>query len=47
MVCPGSRPQANGRLCAQHWDFNLHAASRVAANDKQGRETLWRYVLRH
>ena len=42
----GTRPQAKGRLCAQHWGFNLHAASRVAANDKQGRETLCRYVLR-
>lgn len=42
----GGQPQGKGRLCAQHLGFNLHAASRVACNDKQGRETLCRYVLR-
>jgi putative transposase len=38
--CPGAR------LCAQHCGFNLHAATRVAGNDKTGRQTLCRYILR-
>ena len=33
-------------LCAQEHGFNLQAATRVAANDKQGRLTLCRYLLR-
>jgi hypothetical protein len=45
-VDPGSRPRTMGKLCAQDSGFNLHAASRAAANDKQGREILCRYVLR-
>jgi hypothetical protein len=35
-----------GMLCSQNHGFNLHGATRVAANDKKGRETLFRYVLR-
>jgi hypothetical protein len=33
-------------LCAQEHGFNLHGATRVAANDKQGRLTLCKYILR-
>ena len=40
------KPIAKGRLCAQQWGFNLHAATRVHGNDKQGREHLCRYILR-
>ena len=43
---PDDRPVAKGNLCAQARAFNLHAATRVAANDKQGRLTLCRYILR-
>jgi len=43
---PDDRPVAKGNLCAQSRAFNLHAATRVAANDKQGRLTLCRYILR-
>jgi hypothetical protein len=43
---PDGRPVAKGNLCAQDHAFNLHAATRVAANDKQGRLTLCRYILR-
>lgn len=43
---PDDRPVAKGNLCAQDHGFNLHAATRVAANDKQGRLTLCRYILR-
>ena len=43
---PDDRPVAKGTLCAQDHGFNLHGASRVAANDKQGRLTLCRYILR-
>jgi hypothetical protein len=43
---PDDRPIAKGRLCAQEHGFNLQAATRVAANDKQGRLTLCRYILR-
>jgi hypothetical protein len=39
---PDDRPIAKGKLCAQDHDFNLHAATKVAANDKQGRLTLCR-----
>ena len=35
-----------GKLCAQELEFNLHAARRVAGADKQGRESLCRYILR-
>jgi hypothetical protein len=43
---PDDRPVAKGKLCAQDHGFNLHAATRVAANDKQGRLTLCKYILR-
>ena len=42
----GAEPRAMGKLCAQELGFNLHAARRVAAEDKQGRESLCRYILR-
>ena len=37
---------AKGNLCGQHAGFNLHGATPVAANDKQGRVTLCKYILR-
>ena len=37
---------AKGNLCGQHAGFNLHAATRVAANDKHGRLALCKYILR-
>ena len=40
------RPVGKGTLCAQTQGFNLHAASKVAANDTQGRLTLCKYILR-
>ncbi len=43
---PDDRPVTKGALCSQDRGFNLHAATRVAANDKLGRETLCRYILR-
>jgi hypothetical protein len=43
---PDDRPVGKGTLCAQTQGFNLHAATKVAANDKPGRLTLCRYVLR-
>ena len=43
---PDDRPVASSNLCAQSHGFNLQAATRVAANDKQGRLTLCRYILR-
>jgi hypothetical protein len=43
---PDDRPVSKGTLCSQDHGFNLHAATRVAANDKAGRETLCRYILR-
>jgi hypothetical protein len=46
VVDPAAQPERRGRLCAQDCGFNLHAATRVAANDREGRETLCRYVLR-
>ncbi|MEO5768220.1 MAG: transposase [Polyangia bacterium] len=45
-VAPGAPAQVKGRLCAQDCGFNLHAASRVAADDRAGRQRLCRYVLR-
>lgn len=39
-------PEPKGYLCAQDAAFNLHAARRVAPNDRQGREMLCRYILR-
>jgi hypothetical protein len=38
--------KTRGNLCAQTHGFNLHAATKVAANDKQGRVTLCKYILR-
>jgi Putative transposase len=43
---PDDRPVAKGKLCSQAHGFNLHAATKVAANDKQGRLTLCKYILR-
>jgi hypothetical protein len=43
---PDDRPVAKGNLCSQAHGFNLHAATKVAANDKQGRVTLCKYILR-
>ena len=43
---PDDQPVAKGKLCAQEHGFNLHGATRVAANDKQGRLTLCKYILR-
>ena len=43
---PDDRPVGKGTLCAQTQGFNLHAATKVAANDKQGRLTLCKYILR-
>jgi hypothetical protein len=43
---PDDRPIAKGKLCAQSHAFNLHAATRVAANDQQGRLALCKYILR-
>jgi hypothetical protein len=37
---------AKGNLCGQHAGFNLHGATRVAANDEQGRLALCKYILR-
>jgi len=46
LLDPDDRPVAKGNLCAQSHSFNLHAATRVAANDKHGRLTLCKYILR-
>jgi hypothetical protein len=43
---PDAQPVAKGNLCGQHRGFNLHGATRVAANDEQGRLALCKYVLR-
>jgi hypothetical protein len=43
---PDERPVAKGALCGQSHGFNLQGATRVAANDKPGRERLCRYILR-
>jgi hypothetical protein len=43
---PDERPVTKGSLCGQSHGFNLHAATKVAANDKQGRLTLCKYILR-
>ena len=43
---PNDQPIAKGKLCAQAHGFNLHGATRVAANDNQGRLTLCKYILR-
>ena len=43
---PDERPVGKGTLCAQTQGFNLHAATKVASNDTQGRLALCKYVLR-
>ena len=35
-----------GNLCGQQAGFNLHGATKVAANDEQGRLALCKYILR-
>jgi hypothetical protein len=42
MLDPDERPVGKGVLCGQAHGFNLQAATRVAANDKDGRERLCR-----
>jgi hypothetical protein len=37
---PDAHPVAKGKLCGQHAGFNLHGATKVAANDEQGRLAL-------
>ena len=39
-------PETKGYLCAQIGALNLHAARRVAPKDKQGKASLYRYILR-
>ena len=34
------------RWCGQHAGFNIHAATKVGANDEQGRLALCKYILR-
>jgi hypothetical protein len=46
LIALATAPKTKGRLCAEQWGFNLHAATRVHGNDKQGREHLCRYILR-
>jgi hypothetical protein len=43
---PDATPVAKGKLCSQLAGFNLHAQTKVAANDKKGRENLCKYILR-
>jgi hypothetical protein len=43
---PDAHAVAKGNLCGQHAGFNLHGATRVAANDEQGRLALCKYILR-
>jgi len=43
---PADQPVTKGKLCAQEYGFNLYGATRVAANDNQGRLTLCKYILR-
>jgi len=43
---PSAHPVAKGYLCGQQSGFNLHAATKVAANDEQGRLALCKYILR-
>jgi hypothetical protein len=42
---PDERPVGKGTLFGQSHGFNLQNATRVAANDKGGRERLYRYIL--
>ena len=43
---PDATPVAKGKLCGQQAGFNLHAQTKVAANDKKGHENLCKYILR-
>jgi len=43
---PDAHPVTKGNLCGQHAGFNLHGATKVAANDVQGRLALCKYILR-
>jgi hypothetical protein len=43
---PDTHPVAKGNLCGQQAGFNLHAATKVAANDEEGRLALCKYILR-
>jgi hypothetical protein len=43
---PDECPVGKGSLCAQTQGFNLHAQTKVAANDTQGRLVLCKYILR-
>jgi hypothetical protein len=43
---PDATPVAKGKLFGQQAGFNLHAQTKVAANDKKGRENLCKYILR-
>jgi hypothetical protein len=43
---PDAHPVAKGNLCGQQAGFNPHAATKVAANDEQGRLALCKYILR-
>ena len=41
-----AQPLPKGRLCAEHWGFKLHAATRVHRNDKAPCDSLlWRVVV--
>ena len=43
---PDAHPVAKGNLCEQQAGFNLHAATKIAANYEQGRLALCKYILR-
>jgi hypothetical protein len=46
VLASDERPVGKGALCGQSHGFNLQNATRVAANDKDGRGRLCRYILR-
>jgi len=46
VVDPDAHPVAKDNLCGQRAGFNLHGATKVAANDEQGRLALCKYILR-
>jgi hypothetical protein len=46
VLAPDATPVAKGNLCGQQAGFNLHGQTKVAANDKKGRENLCKYILR-
>jgi len=43
---PDAHAMAKANACGQHVAFNLHAATRVAANDMQSRLALCKCILR-